>query len=68
MTCNIDPRLAHRLCDLPSNLVVDLVTTLALAARLAVDEGLLRCGDLTDCLSGRCARCAVLEALDFVEE
>lgn len=65
MTTN---NLALRLLDLPTNLVADLVTTLAYAARLAVAAGLFPPHDLTDCLSGQCEACRVREAISFVED
>lgn len=60
--------LALRLMDLPTNAQVDLVTTLAYAARLALAAGLFPSCDLTECLSGRCEACQVREALAIVEE
>ena len=65
MTTN---NLALRLLDLPGNLTIALVTTLAHAARLALAAGVFPPHDLTDCLSGRCAACQVREAVEFVED
>lgn len=60
--------LALRLLDLPTSVQVDLVTTMAYAARLALAAGLFPPCDLTECLSGRCEACQVREALAMVED
>ena len=60
--------LALRLLDLPTSVQVDLVSTLAYAARLALAAGLFPPCALTECLSGRCEACEVRRVLRLVED
>jgi len=60
--------LALRLLDLSTAVQVDLVTTLAYAARLALAGGLFPTCDPVECLSGRCEACEVRRVLRLVED
>ena len=60
--------LALRLLDLSTSAQVDLVTTLAYAARLALAGGLFPPCDPVECLSGRCDACEVRRVLRLVED
>lgn len=60
--------LALRLLNLPTGAQVDLVTTLAYAARLALAAACFPPCDPVECLSGRCAACEVRRVLALVED
>ena len=60
--------LALRLLDLPTSEQVNLVTTLAYAARLALAAGCFPPCDLTECLSGRCEACEVRRVLKLLDD